>query len=56
MKKLYVSPDAEYLKIDFIEDVLTASNPNDTQHDTIGKGDVDLDLDGLSGDARSAFY
>ena len=56
MKKLYVSPDAEYLKIEFIYDVLTASNPNDTQPDTIGKGEVDLDLGGHSGDAMTTFY
>lgn len=27
MKKLYISPEAEFLNIAFIEDVLTDSNP-----------------------------
>ena len=53
MKKLYVSPDAEYLKIDFIEDVLAGSPVVDP--DLVDKGEVDLDLGGLSGDARTTF-
>ena len=54
MKKLYVSPDAEYLEIEFIEDVLSVSNPgggfdidvhpdesDPIQEGTIGVGDGD---------------
>lgn len=51
MKKLYVSPDAEYLKIEFIEDVLTGSLVVDP--DPIEESGPNLDLDGHSGDARS---
>ena len=31
MKKLYVSPDAKFLKIDLIEDVLAESNSTPTE-------------------------
>ena len=43
MRKLYSSPEAEFLKIEFLEDVLTVSNPDvgpDVDVRPGGDGDV----------------
>ena len=56
MKKLYVSPDAEYLKIEFIEDVLVESNSTPIEPDTIGKDDHDFDFNNYgNNNARTTF-
>ncbi|MGN1139039.1 MAG: hypothetical protein ACI4RM_06295 [Ruminococcus sp.] len=50
MKKIYVSPSAEYLEIELIEDVLTGSNPaggfdvdvHPDESNPIEKGTIDV--------------